>query len=158
MDQCEVALPTPFVDQDNKCFSSDIAYSSYRKEHWGSAFMAPCSIHLICVFQLFNEFFFSILCFFPSADSISARILVLFLPTFLVCAKGVSAVADPFLKIRVTKSCFDLDLADPQALLPQGTWLVLVEGWGGERHLRKARQKFCCHGPVSLQILSMEEL
>lgn len=139
--------------------SLQISHTALTEKNTGAlpSWLLVAFTSFVCFSYLMN-FFFSILCFFPSADLISARILVLFLPTFLVCAKGVSAVADPFLKIRVTKSCFDLDLADPQALLPQGTWLVLVEGWGGERHLRKARQKFCCHGPVSLQILSMEEL
>lgn len=70
--------------------------------------MAPCSIHLFYAFQLFYGFFFSVLCFVPSADLLSARILVLFLPTFLVCAKGFSDVADPFLKIRVTKAALIL--------------------------------------------------
>lgn len=76
-----------------------------KKEPCGSALMAPCSIHLLYAFQLFYGFFLSILCFFPSADSLSGRVLVLFLPTFLLC---VSAAADPFLKIRATKAALIL--------------------------------------------------
>lgn len=61
-----------------------------KKEQCGSVFITPCSIHLFLSILVIFFILFPTWCFFPSAGSPAAgfcQMLVLFLPSFLVCAE-----------------------------------------------------------------------
>lgn len=138
----------------------------FKKDQCGSAFITFCSIHLFLFISVIFFILFPISSFFLSAGSPSAGICQNAGPLsshfFSFVPRGVSAVTDPFLKIRVTKAALILiwQRHEPFFLLQQLLhllWLVLAEKWEGERYLM-TRGKFCPYRSVSLQILSIEEL
>lgn len=108
MDWCEVALPTSFSDQDNKS-SLWTSHTSLKKKNIVAlpSWLLSWSLHspLLGISVILQIFFF----LFGVSSLLLTPYLVLFLPTFLVCARGVSAVADPFpFQIRASKAALIL--------------------------------------------------
>lgn len=130
-----------------------------KKEQCGSAFMNRCSVHhllsILVIFFIFLLLGVSSLLLTPHLQD-SVRMLVF--PPVCFVPRGVSAVADPFLKTRVTKAALILTWQSHKLFyLGVLCLLVLAKGWRVERHLKR-RENFYPYGSISLQILSMEEL